>query len=382
VIYEWIDNSAVCRLVVYKTWPPSFEIAPKNWPTHIVPEHAVLDERAVYKMPRRVKSLKVVSDNVVVGSVRRAGAVLTTGYNMRIEAAAAAANNLRNNTNITLHAEPGAGVGKYDDCPEEGPLPILRINGAAPNQYGDLTLSGPDCIWIRQPTTVADGWATPTRYGNAATLMVGSNCLPCCDCPDYVETGLYMNRVARRYATVGKRAHQVKLLHENNIDRWAEQRECRLVRPVRVQLVPQNCPLMDVVIMYCNQCQQCADKVELTVDFHTFPPEASATVECGYTFLYAPGIPGREIKLFGAYPTFTAILPPVDVGNSAYVKFRLRFSPRTYPVAVTATLTGAKDGSVIRAGCEDDDPPAEAVATDALNCNPDGSTSTNCNANP
>lgn len=386
VIYEWIGNNGVCRLVAYKTWPTAFEIAPKNWPTHIAPENAVLDERAVYKMPRRVRSLKVVSDNIVAGTVRRCGAVFATGYNSRIETTASV-NNLRNNTNITFHAEPGAGLGKYDDCQDTGPSPILRINGATPNKHGDFTMSGPDCIWIRQPTAIVGDRAEPQRHGGAATLRAGSNCQPCCDCPDYVETGRYMNRVAGRYANVGKRAHQIKLLHEGNIDRWIEQRDCRLARPLRVQVVPQNCPLIDIVIMFCNQCQQCAQNVTLKVDLTTFPGGAKGKLECGYAFLYAPGYPGREFTLRGTFPRYEADLPPIDVGNSAYVKFRVRLTPpagstqTAYPYAITATLTGTKDGSPIRAGCEDTDPPAEVTTADSLNCMPDGSTILNCDAN-
>jgi hypothetical protein len=378
-VYEWTGLNGVCRLVVHKTWPPSFEIAPKNWPVHLAPENAVLDERAVYKIPRRLRSLTVVSQNAEVGAVRQTGAIFAAGNNMIIANAATTTSGLRQNTNITFTAEPGAGAGKYDDCPEEPSQPIYRLNGGTPNEYGDLTLSGPDCIWIRQPTTLnIEGRAAPVRPNGKAALAIGSNCPPCCDCPDYANTALYMNRIASRYATIGKRSHEVKLLHENNIDRWAEQRECRLQKPLKVILTPQNCPFMDVVIMYCNQCQQCAENGLLTVDFSTFPPGATATVECGYTFLHAPNYQGVEFTLQGLYPTFSAPLPPVDVGNSAYVKFRLRFSPKTYPFQVTAQLSGEINDSPVRAGCEADAPFAVATASAALNCSLSGGTIRNC----
>lgn len=382
VIYEWIGNDAVCRLLAYRAWPPAFEIEPKNWPLHITPTRAVLDERAIYKIPRRVKSLKVLSDNFVAGRARRTGVVLATGYNMRIDVATAPVG-LRLNTNITFHAEPGEGIGKYDDCYDSESSPILRINGAAPNARGDFTMAGPDCIWIRQPTQIVDGRAVPVRHGDAATLAVGSNCPPCCDCPDYVETGRYMNRVAQRYATIGKKAHQVKLLHESNIDRWAEQRDCRLSRPLRLQMVAQNCPLMDVVMMYCNQCQACAENVRINIALQSFPGDATAEPECGYTLLYAPGYSGKEVALGGDYPNYYADLPPIDVGNSAYVKFRLRFTPKTYPHVVTGTLTAIDryTNSPIAAGCELGDPPASAVATETLNCTELGDTVRSCNAN-
>jgi hypothetical protein len=389
VIYEWIGNNGVCRLVAYKTWPPAFEIAPKNWPEHIAPENAVLDERAVYKLPRRLKSLKVAADNVVLGTARRASATLAAGYNMLLEVATTAGS-LQDKHTITFNADSGAGAGRYDDCADVQP-PILQINGATPNEYGDFTISGPDCIWVRQPTTISGDRAVPVRAASAATLAIGSNCTPCCDCPDYVETGRYMNRVALRYAAIGEWAHKVKILHEDNINRWLAQRDCRLARPLRVQVVPQNCPFVDIVAMYCNQCQQCATDVELTVSMSAFPAlSRAASVVCGYSFLYAPGINGKETRIFGDYPTFTARLPPIDVGNSAYIKFRLQFfavetedgQPGIIPAhAVTATITATKDGQPLLEGCDDMAAPvAAAVATSTLNCYATGSTVQACDA--
>jgi len=378
-VYEWSGLDAVCRMVVHKTWPPSFEIDPKNWPVHLVPGNATLDERAIYKMPRRLRSLKVMEADFELGGARRTGVIFAPGNNMLIENTGTEVVGLRQNTNIEFGAVPGAGLGKYDDCPDEPDRPIFRLGGATANAYGDLVIAGPDCIWVRQPTTLnVNGRAVPVRPNNTAALMVGSNCPPCCDCPDYANTALYMNRVSRRYSTIGKRAHDIKLLHENNIDRWVEQRECRLQKPLRVILAPQRCPVLDVVIMFCNQCQQCAQDATLFVEFDSFPLGATADVECGYTILQAPGYPGAEYVLQGSYPSFNAPLPPVDVGNSAYVKFRLRFSTKTYPYLITATLTGAVGDSSVLAGCVDTAPVAMASASAALNCDLAGNTIRKC----
>lgn len=378
-IYEWIGNDAVCRLVIHKTWPPAFEISPKNWPIHLVPINAVLDERAVYKIPRRLRSLAVVSEDVEIGKVARIGVTFVAGNNMILESADSTARGQRQNTNVTLTAEPGAGTGKYEDCPDSPTQPIYRLNGATPNEYGDLVIAGPECIWIRQPTTLnINGRAVPVLTGGAATLAIGSNCPPCCDCPDYVDTALYMNQVARKYSSVGAFTHNVKLLHENNIDRWIEQRECRLQKPLRVLLTPQNCPLLDVVIMYCNQCHQCAENGALSINFSTFPAGATASVECGYTSLNAPGYNNVEYALQGTYPTFNALLPPVDLGSSAYVKFRLRFDPANYPYLVAATLTGTTNSSPLLIGCEPLALVASVTASAALNCNTDGGTVRSC----
>jgi hypothetical protein len=371
-IYEWLGNNGVCRIVVYKTWPASFEAAPQNYPIHFAPTNAVLDERAVFKLPKRLKSLRVISGGSLLGSVRRRGAVFAAGNNMQLVSVRSIAT--RNTTTVTMNADAGAGTGRYSDCTDIPPNTLTTLNGVAPNQYGDLLISGPDCIWVRQATSIVSGRAVPV----ANALMFGSDCGPCCDCSDYVDTGLYMNRIRDRYKLIGARAHEVKIVHEANIARWLEQRDCRLQKPLRIILVPQNCPTMDVVLMYCNQCQQCASDVVVSVTFSTFPSGGTAEVMCGYTSLYAPGIPGRNLAIDGTWPTFSARFPPIDVGNSAYVKFRLKFSPFTTPFTVTGTVTGTIDGNAVKAGCEETALAASAIDVQTLNCDETGATVRPC----
>jgi hypothetical protein len=88
--------------------------------------------------------------------------------------------------------------------------------------------------------------------------------------------------------------------------------------------------------------------------------------------MYAPGVSGEKVLLQGAWPNFSVALPPVDVGNSAYVKFRLKFDPKNYPYAINGTLTGTKGDGPIRAGCDESKPAAVAFAVKTLNCNAEG----------
>lgn len=374
-IYEWIGNNAVCRLVVYKTWQPTDEPAPQNWPIHLTPTNAVLDERAVTKMPKRVRSLRIRNGVLTQPVGRRTGIVFGAGNNMLL-ATAPVTNALRRNTQVSLAAVPGAGTGKFSDCATDSTSPIFTLNGASANKYGDFTISASDCLWIRRPTTRTDeNIVTPVYNNDTPVITIGSNCPPCCDCPDYRENGLYMNRVRNRYKRIGNRAHAVKLLHEDNIRRWTEQRECRLQKPLRAFLTPQFCPMLDVVLMFCNQCQHCATAVTMTANFSVYP-EATAEVVCGHTILFAPGVPGRAFSVSGDWPTFSATLPPVDVGNSAYVKFRLKFTPKTYPYAVTVTLTGQDNGEPVLAGCTPDAAVAQGTDVAALSCTEAGLTPT------
>lgn len=373
-IYEWLGNNAVCRIVVYTTWPAEFQISPKNWPTHFVPTRATLDERTVVRMPKRLRTLKFVNHGVTLGTARRNNVVFAGGNNVTLSAAAGEDAGSRNITAVTFDTIPGSGTGRYNNCTELPSTSVYRINGVIPNKYGDFLVSASDCLWIRQDTTISNGRATPVP--NA--LAIGSNCPPCCDCADYVAAAKYMNTVQALYAGIGDRTHAVKLLHEGNISRWTEQRDCRLQKPLHVVLTPQYCPVMDVVLMYCNQCVPCAKQPAVSVTFSTFPAGATAEVMCGFTTLYAPGVPGREFSVGGEWPTFTAQFPPINLGNSAYVKFRLKFSPNTTAYAVTGTITGTIDGEPIRPACETTGPAASATDTQTLNCASDGSTTTNC----
>jgi hypothetical protein len=372
-IYEWIGNDAVCRIVVYKTWPAGNDPPPVNWPLHLAPENAVLDERAVTKMPKRLRTLKVKSGPLTLGPLRRTAVVFGAGNNMRIMPAENTAGT-RKETQITFDAIPGAGLGKFGDCTTDSTTPIYAINGARANEYGDLTLTAGDCIWIRRPTTlVAPNTVTPVYAAGTAVIAIGSNCPACCSCADYSETALYMNRVRNRYKKIGARTHETKLLHENNIERWLTQRDCRLQKPLRAILTPQACPLIDVVLMFCNQCQQCATAVTMTATLSVYPA-ATAEIVPGYTRLYAPGVNGKPFTVEGEWPVFSAKLPPIDVGNSAYVRFRLRFTPRTYPYAVDINVTGDNAGMPILAGCDELAAAAYGSDSAALRCSELGGT--------
>jgi hypothetical protein len=367
-IIEWRTSDAVCRAVAYTSWASAFE--PKDFPLSFYPENAVLDERAVQKLPRRVRTIKVRQGNIVLGTPIAVGSGrFEAGYNMNLTVTGPTTTALRRGTNVTFAAEPRK---EYNDCNDEPSEPVIAINGVRGND-GDFTITGADCVYARRPTTLGNGEVTPqTHLGANGYYKIGSDCPACCDCPDYVESATYMNRIRNRYKTIGKRTHEVKILHEDNIQRWIENRECRLEKPLKIVMTPQCCPIMDVLVMFCNQCQSCAENVVLNVAFGSFPGGTVGVPQCGFTIMYAPGVSGEKVPLLGVWPNFAVALPPVDVGNSAYVKFRLKFDPREYPYAINATLTGTKGGSPVRAGCDDSKPAATAFAVKTLNCDDNG----------
>lgn len=382
-IVEWESRGqrVTCRIVVRKkqTQTGKNSLA-KSYDLVLEPENAVLDERAVYRLPKRVRSITAKQGNIVLGQQINAennSGVFSAGYNMTITPDGPVTTAVRRNTNI-IFAAPGRN--EYVDCDETPTEPILKINGVA-GTNGDFTLSGAACIYARRPTTVIDNIATPQTYlGAHGYYEIGSDCPACCDCPDYVNTATYMNRIRNRYKTIGSRVHGIKLLHESNIQRWLENRECRLAKPLKIVMTPQCCPLMDVLVMFCNQCQSCVDRVTLNIEFSTFPEGVIGEQLCGYTILYAPGVNGVRTALEGAWPSFSVTLASIDVGNSAYVKFRLKFSPRTKPYTIIGTVTATKGNEPLLAGCEATSPPAIAFTANTLACNLNGEDIRKCEA--
>jgi hypothetical protein len=273
-----------------------------------------------------------------------------------------------------LSAAPGSGAGKYIDCAEDNP-PIRSINGLTGS---NILVTAKDCLWLRTPTQyTAENVLIPQKIAGASTLQLGSNCPACCTCNDYVDLALYMNGERDRYKSVGRKTNDVLLMHSNNIERWTEQRQCRLQEPIKVCMTAQRCPYIDVIAQYCNNCDACANDVVIRMAFSVTSGGAFAVPVCGYTSVTAGQGSANLFQLGGGWPNFTADLGNVDAGNSVAVRFRLEFSPGA-PFAVTTRVTGTQQNKPILAGCSESAPPAEAVAARSLLCDDNGYTVALC----
>jgi len=414
-IYEWKTGRAVCRVVVYTTWPDDDNGQPdddtrRNYDKFLTPANALLDERAVYKMPRRLLSMRVRNGQTT--TPRYSGNFkLVNGYNTEITVPKRETKNFRNVTSINFSAVAGTGLGRYGNCPDGVTVPITKINGLSA-QNGDFKLSATDCLWLRRPVTVGLTEPYPVNPATTAQQQIGADCDPCCGCDDYANTAKYMNETSYRYKLIGQRAENVRTEHENNIARWLDQRACSVQRPLRLFMVPQRCPYMDVVMMLCNPCDTCVAPARLTLALSIagdFVPSAPATqtnvavraeLECGYTTMYAPGIRGGGvgITVSGDGAQYSAALPELKPGDSAYVQFRLKFSQydptnpaiestrSRGPYVITGTLTGTylNTNQPVRVNCEQNlsdglpPPAAEAVLSQILNCNAEGRTEAAC----
>lgn len=382
-VFEWLTETATCRMVVYATWPEADDTQ-RNYDKYLTPENAVLDSRTLYKMPKRVQQISVKNGATATGPYR-GDIEFDANYNMTIDAGEAAVSRFVADTPVTFSAVAAAGAGKYpcDDSPTTQQV-ITSINGLTGDGNGGFILSGADCLWARRPTVVDGEDVRPTP---AAGVQIGADCKPCCACEDYASTALYMNSVRDRYKLIGTRAEEVRSRHETNIGRWNEYRLCSTQTPLRLIFVPQRCPYMDIVLLLCNPCESCMPTSVLTLtlsadgDDETALPDLGAEIECGYTAMYAAGINGKATSISAAGPlTYTTAFPQLQPGDSAYVKFRLKFSPKAqYVVRGTLTGTYTLSGLPIATDCNAEDAvPAQAETSQMLYCTPAGKTEMPC----
>lgn len=394
-LYSWIKGNQVCSMLVYTTWQPDAATTgegplPRYYAKYLTPLNAQLDPRAVYKMPKRLRSLSVKSSpncNTVCGPYT--GRIsFRNGFNTTLTTADTTINNFRVNTAITFSAIAGSGAGKYSNCPDTSIVAqsITKINGAtAPG--GDFVIAATDCLWAKKPTTRPAGAAyvipSPT-----VPQQIGGNCGPCCKCEDYAAAAEEINRVQAFYVQIGDRVNNVKFQHEANIERWLAQQSCS-INPLKLLLVPQRCPYMDVVAMICNPCQECINNSLITVSL-TPQEVASAEVVAGKTAMYAKGVNGRPIAITktttvsqqtGLITTqFSAPFNQITAGANAYLQFRVKFSVKgPYTIAGTLTAVEIATGQRVRTGCADSPATvtridATAIKSETLFCTADGKT--------
>lgn len=390
-VYEWADDSTTCQLIAHKTWPLQSDAndadLPRHYHTHLTPQNAVLDERAVYKKPKQVTSF-ILADKTgaQIAQFTQPTIEFAAGYNMLLTPTDNFSRGLRRTNSIEFTPTPGAGLGKYVDC-EDTPIVITSLNGLpGPN----VILDAHDCLWTRPPLAyvpAGESAQTPkepnsqfgvlrtTTVDGHTTQQIGSDCkTPCCTCDDYVDIAKYMNNTRDRYKTIGMTAYDVLNAHKDNIDRWTSQRSCRQSRPLKGCMTAQRCPFLDVVVQYCNMCEKCAQNAILNLEFEA---ANSAKIVCGYTAISNSKEGSGAYRLNGEWPSFTAPLGVVDAGNSVSVTFRLEFA-EAKPTNVRLALTGSTENGPIAAGCEDGSPPYTAVINKALRCDGSGNTIQQC----
>src|SRR5690606_31229895 len=136
------------------------------------------------------------------------------------------------------------------------------------------------------------------RYGH---LQLGNDCSPCCDCEDYIAVAEYTNGIRAQYAAVGTRPSAARDSYHATRARRMAAAACREQRPLRIQLVAQICPFVDIAVQYCNQTGECHRNVQLSVATSTTPGGGIGSQIPGYTFVTGASVSPRGKLLTERY---------------------------------------------------------------------------------
>jgi len=366
-VYGWETDEATMFIVVHTKWAETADpdMTPIEYEDEITPDSATLDERAVERRPKRVKSFTVVLDNYT-----RTEVDFVEGFNMDITSDGEfdRGNGLRLAQRVLFDASPGNGLGIFPGC-EPDPLVIRRINNIGPTTQGDFYLAANDCYYARQPSTIIQSdprIALPTP----AMLQVGNDCGPCCPCEDYVETAEYMNRIRDKYDALGRQYENIRDQYHENRDRWLDSKCCFERFPLRLVVQPQICPYLDIGAQFCNLTDYCVGGLELKICVEIVGAESSSSSisvsfpssssVCQSISEEVPGfthIRGQSYKsprrtseteryeMGGKHPCYLSYWDAVEAAQSVWVRFRLGFNCcgtdlQNNPLFVRVTLTG------------------------------------------
>lgn len=392
-IYEWTTTNAVCRIVVHTTWKTG-EPEPKEYAQYLAPVDATIDARAVYKMPKRLRSLRVRQKSGTITTGPYSGKIrFKNNYNTELTTGDTTTSGFVVDTRINFSAVAGSGAGYFPVCgdgydeetQELIPQAIRRINGIQASDAGDFVMAGGDCMYMRRPTVKTGDVINPSP---TAHQQAGADCTPCCACSEYVNAALYLNQLRDQYQLIGQRVGEVKALHDGNVTNWNDKRTCAVSNPLKLIMVPQCCPALDIVLMICNPCTTCFLPSTLVLNLASTTPNTQLNLACqGGTTIFNPdgstAHTGIAAAIVPGGTQFAVQMPAVNPGSSAYVKFRVKSSQRV-PQPIIGTLTGTfSDGSQIKTGCAGEvaeTARTEAVATNSatLNCDASGNDNRTC----
>jgi hypothetical protein len=388
-IHEWRNADAVCRVVQHTAFEDVENF--KIFPTVIIPESSILDERTAHLLPKRVNSVRAAAVTTSEAIRFRGGynVNLFSGVDPRPQLlepnitpvlrpgqAAAAAPGERLRTRITISADPGDGDGRFKKCLETD-LPIRTINNVGPDEYGNFILAATQCYWIRRPATITNGAARfklvnnevpvggPSGQGStntASTLQIGNDCTPCCECADYMRVYKGVTNVHNQYGKIGKTATKTRDTYKESITRWKDQKTCRAASPARVAMAatPSGTDLLlDVAVALCNTSDEC-DTASATLVFTAScspsggsgggtigSPSPANPDNCNVAITTSSNPQRQPHQLAGTWPNYTVNWGSVNPGHAVNVRARFSFACDDIDgCTVTATATPTVGGTV------------------------------------
>lgn len=257
-IHEWVyPFLGTLRVVQHTAFPDLASV--RTISDDITPENGILQPRCISRLPDRVYRA-VVGNTGVEGNIEFAA-----GYNTKLSVDTDISGyGLRRVNRITIDVEPGEGLGRYDDCPDDTARPAWKkINGQSASGNVQFNLDG--CHWIRPSVTYSGVGDARVAVIEPNTLLLGNDCVPCCQCEDFVRVFKSLQREYAVYADLGTRAEIVRDQYHDNRNRWLDQKQCREDNNVHVNVVSYDCTEADVIIGVCNIKPYCLRYVDAVI---------------------------------------------------------------------------------------------------------------------
>lgn len=372
---EWKTENAVLRTTAHMALPDDLLFS--DYDTYIEPSSSDLSARAYSVMPRRVRSIKVGLLTFDPGDL-----VLQSGFNFQMTPSVISREDGRRRVSrIELAAIPGAGEGRQPGC-EDPDVVIRRINDIGGDDAGNFTFDAEGCYRTQRPSIITStsprqatlGAATLSDEADLAALQFFNDCVPCCECDDFVRTYEGLRRVFSQYVDIGSRAEDVRDQLVLNKERWERQLACRRLNALRLVLNQGYDCRIGVGGMFCNLTQCCLGPIHLRFTFQAYddgvidPSVTTLQLLCDETKRAGADTGYQEIshEFSGGYPIFDTIFDYSDPQGTSMTRTRVRFGGCQNGQSVKVTLSAHAPNATDENGdpCGQVDPSEVTVPSD------------------
>jgi hypothetical protein len=173
------------------------------------------------------------------------------GFNVTLETGRLVSDRGELVNELVLDVVPGLGAGRAPACNQQ--LGITALAGATPNQIGNLTLSGSDCIGIRPWIEFGEDQAT-VRPGE---FLIYDICEPACTCDDFSNVANYVIRSWNKFVTLAARVKELQASYREARDLYVALRDCSRNQPMKVHVWRAGPESIGVGVSVCNLNDSC-----------------------------------------------------------------------------------------------------------------------------
>ena len=314
VIYTWKNSTKFLSVVQYVGYGA---VLRQN---SFSPISAVIDSRVYLSNSKKVSSV-TVGGQTYTGDIK-----LVAGNNisfLNIDSVNTEGSRLRNLVQVS--SSPGYGTGIYSECPPDCVSDYTTaINGIRPDDFGNFYMVFKDCYSSTLPGVGNKTVYQPT-YANQ--VKVNNNCLPCCECNDFVKAYKGIKKLHEAYKILGNRAMVVRATHYKNQARWEDGKTCREGYSMRSFVLPGNNGIASVLVSFCNTTPSLVGPVVISVSITASGPSGTwlGEIKKNSTIWYPQDSSSpKVITPEGTWPNFKFRWDVLRPGSSAKVKFSIQ----------------------------------------------------------